>query len=380
MQPESVVYLLPGFLGVDRVGSFYYFADRVSALLRGSLECQLGRSVPVVPLETGPTEGLIARQRRFMKDLLRLDAAMEQPEQIHLFGHSTGGLDAELLLFEKTLERSAWSPEEQLLRRRIASVTTIAAPHYGTTLALSDVARVLHEPLRNLHRAGALLPPLIALSSVWGERAPLSYQLLGDVGSAGSFVYQLARDRQLFADLTPQYVEELRAGKKRELSQVKLTCFATCALPNPSPVTVRQESPDALFLYLMNHTAGARVAPSPEVLDNIKRLNACKDVICSPSLAPRPPHAFDAVDNDAVVNTARQLVSDAELGAIVHADHADVLGHYDRRDPLYPDRFINEGVFRSGARFGDNEFFALYGRIANVIASAEKAAQAARAA
>jgi hypothetical protein len=371
MQPESVVYLLPGFLGVDRVGAFYYFADRVSATLRGSLQCQLGRDVPVIPMATGPTEGLIARQRKFMSDLVRLDAVMEQPEQVHLFGHSTGGLDAELLLYEKKLDGRIWSADEQSVRRRIASVTTVAAPFFGTTLALTDVARLLHQPLRNLGRAGSLLAPLLALSQVRQERSALSYQLLGDVGAAGAFVRQLARDRDLFADLAPEHVEGLRAGKKRELTHVKLTCFVTCAMPNPSPVTARLDGPDALFLYLVNHTAGARVTPSAAVLDNIRRLDACQDVICSPSLTTRPRHAFDPVDNDAVVNSCRQLVPDAELGGIVHADHADVLGHYDRRDPLHPERIINEGVFRSGARFGDNEFFDLYGRVAKLIANAE---------
>jgi hypothetical protein len=89
--------------------------------------------------------------------------------------------------------------------------------------------------------------------------------------------------------------------------------------------------------------------------------------------------AIDASDSDGVVNSARQLLisrgDDAYLGGIVVADHGDVIGHYDRADPLSFDwrgesRPINQGFFRSGAGFGDDQFFELYGRVAECIASA----------
>jgi hypothetical protein len=72
------------------------------------------------------------------------------------------------------------------------------------------------------------------------------------------------------------------------------------------------------------------------------------------------------------------------FGGCVVADHADVIGHYDRRDPLSlgPDgktRPINDGFFRSGAGFGDDQFFKLYERVADWVARAartdEQAAQ-----
>ena len=37
MQTSDVVVLVPGFLGFARFGGFYYFAERVVAVLRGAL-------------------------------------------------------------------------------------------------------------------------------------------------------------------------------------------------------------------------------------------------------------------------------------------------------------------------------------------------------
>ena len=41
------------------------------------------------------------------------------------------------------------------------------------------------------------------------------------------------------------------------------------------------------------------------------------------------------------------------------ADHADVLGHYDRQDALIEGSSYNAGSFHSGAGVVDDEFFKL---------------------
>ena len=71
-----------------------------------------------------------------------------------------------------------------------------------------------------------------------------------------------------------------------------------------------------------------------------------------------------------VVNTVRQIVNPGrrgEVGGFVVADHADVLGHYDRQDVLIGGKPYNAGLFHSGAAFGDDEFFGLYRRVAEAI-------------
>jgi len=74
--------------------------------------------------------------------------------------------------------------------------------------------------------------------------------------------------------------------------------------------------------------------------------------------------------NDGVVNTVRQIVNAGrrgEVGGFVVADHADVLGHYDRQDSLIEGSPYNAGLFHSGAGFRDDEFFRLYRRVAQAI-------------
>src|SRR6266481_5802996 len=70
MQTPDVVILVPGFLGFARFGGFYYFADRLVAVLRGLLEEPLGYPVPVVPVTTHPTA--ILPEARTLIDLLFL--------------------------------------------------------------------------------------------------------------------------------------------------------------------------------------------------------------------------------------------------------------------------------------------------------------------
>jgi hypothetical protein len=102
----------------------------------------------------------------------------------------------------------------------------------------------------------------------------------------------------------------------------------------------------------------------------LQRLAATRPdlVICSDP--ERVPAAIDAGLNDGVVNTARQVVDPGEpsqVGGIVIADHADVLGHYDRMDSLIEGEEYNAGLFHSGAGFGDDEFFRLHRRVASTI-------------
>jgi hypothetical protein len=71
-----------------------------------------------------------------------------------------------------------------------------------------------------------------------------------------------------------------------------------------------------------------------------------------------------------VVNTIRQVVDPddrSQVGGFVVADHADVLGHYDRQDSLIEGTPYNAGLFHSGAGFGDDEFFKLYRRVGEAI-------------
>src|SRR5438309_11763433 len=97
IQTPDVIVLVPGFLGFSRFGGFYYFADRLVAVLRALLEEEVERPVAVVPCTVLPTNALADRQGDLLHYLHRLSAEkLKDVERLHLVGHSTGGVDAQL--------------------------------------------------------------------------------------------------------------------------------------------------------------------------------------------------------------------------------------------------------------------------------------------
>src|SRR5438046_10761612 len=135
MQTPDVVVLVPGFLGFTRFGGFCYFAYRLLAVLRGLLEEPLGYPVPVVPVTTLPTDNLRNRQDGLLQNLAGVCEKLSGVQRIHLVGHSTGGVDAQLLACTKPLEGRGWDQKGNEVRRKMRSVVTIGAAHYGSGLA-----------------------------------------------------------------------------------------------------------------------------------------------------------------------------------------------------------------------------------------------------
>jgi pimeloyl-ACP methyl ester carboxylesterase len=392
---DEIVFLLPGFLGFDQVNHFVYFADRVTACLRAALDVRLQRRVPVVPLSTLPTHPLAARQRHLLRELHDyLDQDYTGVKRIHLVGHSTGGVDAFLLACERGFGADGrygadWRLRERQVVDRVATVTSIAAPFYGTGLASSSLAQlVAHLPptrrkdLEEIvrHKGGALplLKAVRALFNATGAHGPslprdILFNLLRGGEEADELAQGVLEDRRLLDDLTPESMASLMAEARLRSghSAPRLTCFVTATsclhdLPEDEP----QRGEAELFRLFYNATRQPEEAAwAPRVIETAAALNGGASPVISSS-SDKPP-SFDATVSDGVVNSASQWHSAGRLGALVMGDHADVIGHYDRtrRDPstgrVEP---INDGLFQCGASFNDNEFFALYEAVANGIA------------
>ena len=138
--------LVLGFLGFARFGGFYYFADRLIAALRGFVEEPLRRPVEVVPVTTLPTNSLRDRQEALLQNLAGVCDKLSGVQRLHLIGHGTGGVDAQLLACTKSFDGHGWDKKANAVRKKIKSVVTISAPHYGTGLADSRLAPVGREP------------------------------------------------------------------------------------------------------------------------------------------------------------------------------------------------------------------------------------------
>src|SRR5438046_4032577 len=126
MQTPDVVVLVPGLLGFTRFGGFYYFADRLIAVLRGLLEEPLGYPVPVVPVTTLPTDSLGNRQDGLLQNLAGVCEKLSGVQRLHLIGHSKGGVDAQLLACTKSFDGHAWDKKAKAVRRQIRPLDTIS--------------------------------------------------------------------------------------------------------------------------------------------------------------------------------------------------------------------------------------------------------------
>lgn len=391
---RHAVFLVPGLLGFETVSTFSYFADRVVATLRAALEIKLGQSVYVVPVPIPPTASLAARQTQLVKTIAARLHSLEhghRPLDVHLVGHSTGGVDANLLTDEQPLPLEVGQGEliprtwESLdarapeLCRRIRSVISIASPHQGACIASDPVGRVFGaRDFRGVPALAGLVGKFALCSLCDLEVEQFSAALLTERAKGLGFVMNALRRWALLKDLDVE-------APPRDVAR-------SANVARRSVVTVAGQTragsgshPDWFFRALSerasgwaNGTAerGGRVKASVARLTEVTQSSSAADWIIKSPLTD--VSAFDAGHNDGVVNSARQLMDPTdpdELVAIVAADHYDVIDYYDRfrwlSDSGEDDRLVplRAGLLHSGSSFRDDQFFALWDRVAEVIAS-----------
>src|SRR5262249_56188430 len=121
------VYVLQGFFGFGQLGRLVYFAH-----VRELLEEQFGLhglQAEVHYMRPAPTASVRARARAVV-DYIRATAPAEAAP-IHFVGHSTGGLDARLVV-TPSAELGGGPVEEYA--RRVPSIVTLSTPHYAPPL------------------------------------------------------------------------------------------------------------------------------------------------------------------------------------------------------------------------------------------------------
>lgn len=370
MAYEDVVVLVPGFLGFSRAGGFYYFADRVSSTLRGALEGEKRRAIPVVPCCALPTDHLAQRQEKLIQALTALCDRMGGVARLHLVGHSAGGVDAQLLSCERPLGSPRWSADAASIRAKLTSIVGVGVPHHGTSLANAPTAKLLAnpldqlvtDPLGQLRALPALGRQLWDLSRLATDAADgeVTRAILQRLPESSRFLWSALLRRGLIEDLSPRAMQTTR--QYWSPGDVFFRSFVT--------VVNDADHADPFFKDLYDLTADTRDAPPTDVTRlALVRLNEMARAAIRSQ--PAPP-TFTEASSDGVINCARQLLDPTnpdELAGIVVADHADVLGHYDRQDAFVDDKPLNLGLFHSGAGFRDDQFYELWRRVAQVLAS-----------
>lgn len=341
------LFFAPGMFGFGRLASYDYFAHVERALERRIRDA--GDLAESFVVDVPPTASVRKRAARLAELVAQTLAADEEDHDgpVHLIGHSTGGLDARLVASPSAHlptppASMAWLP-------RLASVTTINTPHFGTPLA-NFFATVSGQ--RMLYAVSALTyialsvgaPPLAAASALvmaFGrlDRAiGLEIKLLDRTTDSLLRVLDDARSREVRAyldaikgdqgavlQLSPEAMDLFQAGVE-DRPGVRYQCTVSMA-PPPSPTRwarslVKPWSALSSSLFTTLHGLTARLDPNyPCAAQPDAGEQAEQALVRAFRKAP------GARSNDGVVPIRSQIWGEVVWAG--HADHLDVLGHFD---------------------------------------------------
>lgn len=336
MKPLNIV-LVPGFFGFGRLGDINYFAG-VGALLQQAL-ARAGYDAQVSEVVTLPTASIRKRAAHVLEALV---AAAASPGDLHIIGHSTGGLDARLAIAATaSLPTSAELRDHE--RRRLRSVVSISCPHYGTNLSTyftRPFGRALFRWTARylafmLERGRLPLKVLLRLGygvvRLWDPRRrrrgtfdQLYERLLNDLSEQRrlelvQFLRQIAGEQALLFQLTPAGCDLLNACTLDP--PVAYASVVSCAARPRWRTLLR--SVTNLYAQLMF-----------PVFWLLHRLSREPDAALRSQLSEAQLGVLDAglghpagrLDSDGVVPVLSQVWG--PVLHVAHADHLDVVGQY----------------------------------------------------
>lgn len=357
------IFLVPGFFGFSNIGGITYFHHVQDVLAQGFEK--RGLEAAIYSVSTLPTGSLRWRSVRLVEQIAE---AVDDDGPIHLIGHSTGGLDTRMLTspgidLSTDVDVEAWAS-------RVASVVTVATPHYGTPLAAvfnnligESVLRALslgtiyilrfgRLPLRALFE---LLGLLTRLDNVFGLHDTIIDQFYGELFAdfdrerqqeIRDFVDSIHSDRSVVGQLAPGSLDVFDATTNdrdgvRYGSVVTRAARFSLKLPFALKFDVYAHASHAVFRVLQLLTTRNSHYFDLHPDQESKLIDAYQEL-------PSPR------DNDGVVPTLAQA-----RGELIHAtsaDHLDVCGHF--RDASHDPPHVD--WFTSGSGFGRREFEALW--------------------
>ena len=381
------VVLVPGFGGFDALGTLRYYHG-VTEVLRG-----LGCVLHYFP--NLPTASVQTRAQRLAQWLAAQweRGALDPYCDVHLVGHSTGGLDLRQFLIDwQQQARSLVTSSRVPVFERIRSVQFLSTPHRGTCLAqqLSRtrlretlcrlVVRILYEGARGMReqglgRTGQLLQELMsgAARSDWIDAlvdtsascyAPqpglASAQARANYFDLLRWMLHVTSDFSAIHDLSPLPPRGRRAllsPAHLEDSKLELDFLQERGIRARSVVTVAAPPQDLRPLKLFKALYLLTAYRPP---DHFRPLRV-------PELGKSARRLLQPGDNDGLVNSVSQVWPDEDSSLVVEADHADVIGHYQYRPPSRHDELLpayrQYDLLASQTDFDTRDFTALWKRI-----------------
>ncbi|MEI7894982.1 MAG: triacylglycerol lipase [Myxococcales bacterium] len=362
------VYFSPGLFGFGRLASFDYFGHLERAFVEKFR--QEGQEMKAWVVDVPPTAS-IRRRASCLCELVSRTAG-DDAGPIHLVGHSTGGLDVRLVASPSATlpvdpATLTWLP-------RLRSVSTLATPHFGTPLA-AFFATVSGQRLLHALSAFTVIaltvgsPPLAAASmlvAVAGgadrlvgldirllDRATESLlRVLDDAQSreVRTYLNSIVQDQGAVIQLTPEAMDLFQAGVE-DRPKVYYQCTAALA-PVPSPARLWRAALDP-----RRALSGVVFAALRTLTSRYDMAYPCASHLIDPATEAALVKVFGETPapgaNDGVVPMRSQLWG--HLAWAGHADHLDVLGHFDSPGKTDP----HQDWMTSGAGFDRARFAAL---------------------
>jgi len=367
------IYLIPGFFGFINFGRLIYFGHVRDALERSfdgrGIRCEIHR------IRVSPTASLRTRAGQILEGIAQTSTG----GPIHLIGHSTGGLDARLLCTPGVdLKSDGLAVEE--MARRVRTVVTVSAPHYGTPLASfftgmfgQKILRVFSLATVAMLRQGRLPLSVVARLASTAARLGLpgsqtealldhlEAELLGRLDPEErepiqEFMRDIGADQGLLLQLTPDGIDLFNATAA-DRPGVRYGCVVSRGGRPRSmhhlavgPRVTRQAT-FLLYRWLHRQTGRAQVErlPRPDAAQRDRLIRMLGSL-------PRPD------DNDGVVPTFSQV-----WGEVIYAaqgDHLDLIGHF--RDPHI--NTAHRDWLESGSGFDRKTFETVWNAVSTFLA------------
>ena len=325
MATRQHVLLVPGFFGFANLGDFTYFGHVRELLAEVGPATGLDGEIRVVFTE--PSSALPRRAALLAEAIHRL--LDQRGGVVSIVGHSTGALDARLMLAPGSVLKTRVDLER--CAAAVRGVVGVAGPHHGTPLA---------QHFTSLF--GAQLLKL--LSDFEGKRRRAIEQFFSRVHSDQGVIPQLApRAMELFNSATAdrpgvrygEVVTRARPPGIRSLTRAGFSGYA--------------QTTHALYVVLYRLARGRPTDPPSHLSQEHRKF-------LRRAYGSIPDHRA----NDGIVPTLSQVRG--HLVAAVWADHHDVLGHFHKPRHVPPhfdwvasgtgfDREHFELVWKAVARF-----------------------------
>jgi hypothetical protein len=357
------VYFVPGLFGFAKLAGYDYFNHLRVGIERRYADAGVRVSCEDVPAP--PTSSIRYRSRVLASTVART-ASDDGP--IHLVGHSTGGLDARLVLSPAA---SLGIDDAQLAwRPRVETAISLNTPHYGSPVAgyfatvsgtrvlyalslLTVISLTLGEP--SLAIFSRLLAGIGGLDALLGEDLKLVSRITDGVlrfvdrdgrEEISNFLGKVRVDQGAIVQIMPEAMDLFNAAT-RNRDGVRYGSIATAAPPPRSlRIARRLRSPYAMLTAAMFSTlyqfAGQRPRIYPYAKPTSRELDLLKVGI---------DHEIGDGTSDGIVPTLSMLWG--ELLWAGEADHLDVIGHFhDDGSPRVHVDWITSGSRFSRQRFG----------------------------